>query len=93
MPAPTVTATLNKTSYNSGDAVEVTFTVQDAPVQVPHDRTITWTGKDGEGNAVSGSLTTTVMVPEPDTFTLDSVKWSDTNTPLTIAGHKATGVA
>jgi len=93
MAAPTVTATPDKPSYNAGDLVRVQFSVVDGPVNSGKSRTVVWTGVDGEGNEVSGQLTTTVNTPVPDTFQLTSVKWADTNAPFSVNGLVATGLA
>lgn len=92
MAAPTVTATPDKSSYNVGDVVKIQFTVVDGPVNSGANKTITWTGHDGEGNEVSGTLTTVVNTPVPDTFVLTSVKWPN-GTAFAINGLVATGVA
>jgi hypothetical protein len=92
MAAPTVTATPDKSSYNVGDVVKIQFAVVDGPVNSGQSRTITWTGQDGEGNVISGSLTTTVNSPVPDTFQLTSVKWPN-GTAFSINGLLATGIA
>lgn len=93
MTVPVVVATANKTDYTQGEPVTVTFSVTDAPRDVATPRTITWTGVDGEGNAVSGTLTINSHSGSPDTFGLTSVKWVDTGVALTINGLQATGTA
>jgi hypothetical protein len=93
MTVPTVGATPNKSNYQQGEAVSVTFTITDAPVDQATTRAIDWSGHDGEGNVVTGTLSIVSHSPKPDTFVLDFVKWRDTGVAFTVNGLQATSVA
>jgi hypothetical protein len=93
MPAPTVTAQTNKTTYQQGEPVTFTAVVVDAPVDVAQTRTIEFSGHDSEGNTVDGVMTITSRHAEADTFVLDYVRWQDTGVNFAINGLQATGTA
>ena len=85
MPAPTVTPSLDKSSYNAGETVTLTVAVQDVPRTVTTPRTATLTGVDDEGNEVTAQVTTQVKSQVPDKFRLTSVKWDDTGVAWSLS--------
>ncbi len=90
--APVVTATPDKSSYQQGEAVTVTFTVAGDTRDQADPKTITYTGHDDEGNSVTGTLTVIVHRQVADGFTLDSVSWQGGDA-FAINGLVATGTA
>lgn len=91
--APQVTARTDKATYRAGEPVTVTFTVAADTRDQSAIRTVNFTGHDDEGNAVNGTIATTVVSQVPDGFTLDTVTWADTGVRLTVSGLQATGTA
>jgi hypothetical protein len=93
MAVPQITASADKASYVKGAPVVVTVSVA-ADTIVRHVlRTINISGHDDEGNTATVNVTVDVTEQVPDSFTLDSVKWMDTNQAFTISGLTATGTA
>lgn len=85
MATPNVNVTAPTVPLAPGSVVEFTWTVIDAD-----NRTIdaAWSGVDGQGNAVAGSLQLQVQ----DTFTMDTFTLGGVPLSVDNANRRATGV-
>jgi hypothetical protein len=91
--APVVSAAFDRPSYAQGDTATLTITVAADTRPQTTQRTAVIRGHDEEGNNVTVTVVTDVVVQVPDSFTVDSVVWEDTGAAFTVNGLQAVGTA
>lgn len=89
--SPTVTVSLDKSTYAAGDVVHATFTVVSPPASSV--RQATWIIDDVGGTELTGTVNVTVTAPPPATWVLEDVRWADTGVAWQLTGLTADGLA